>query len=68
VGLGYMKFDFRQQLAEQVSAATIESLSQAYNAVTGKQRRALLVETVDDDQESSLVDLRKLGSVYKYDF
>ncbi len=68
VGLGYMKFDFRQQLAEQVSAVTIESLSQAYNAVTGEQRRALLVETVDDDQESNLVDLRKLGSVYKYDF
>ena len=68
VELGYNDFDFRERLAEQVSASTIESLTAAYDEVTGEQRRALLVKTVNDDQQSILVDLRKLGSVYEYQF
>ena len=68
LGLGYSAFDFRQQLAIEIGSVTIESLSSAYQAVTTDQFRGLIVETIDADQESVLVDLRKLGTVYEYEF
>ena len=52
----------------EISALTIESLSSAYQAVTCDELRGLVVETVDGDQEDVMVDLRKLGTVYEYEF
>ena len=68
VALGYTDFDFREQLAEEVALASVEILLAAYSAVTDTELRALAVETVDADQDSTLVDLRKKGSVYGYQF
>jgi secreted Zn-dependent insulinase-like peptidase len=68
LGLGYSAFDFRQQLAVEIASVTIESLSSAYQAVTADQLRELVVETIDGDQEGVMVDLRKLETVYEYEF
>ena len=68
LGLGYNGFDFREQLALEIASVTVETLSSAYQAVTAEQIRGLVVETVDGDQESVLVDLRKLATVYQYEF
>jgi len=68
LGLGYSAFDFRQQLSQEIASVTLESLSNAYGAVTTDQLRGLVVETVDADKASALVDLRKLGTVYEYEF
>ncbi len=68
LGLGYSAFDFRQQLAVEIASVTIESLSSAYQAVTVDQLRELVVETIDGDQEGVMVDLRKLETVYEYEF
>ena len=68
LGLGYNGFDFREQLALEIASVTVETLSSAYQAVTAEQIRGLVVETVDGDQESVLVDLRKLAPVYQYEF
>ena len=68
VALGYTDFDFREQLSEEVALASVESLLAAYSAVTDTELRALAVETVDAGQDSTLVDLRKKGSVYGYQF
>ena len=68
LGLGYSDFDFREQLAVEIAAVTIESLSGAYLALSGDELRGLVVETVDADQEGVMVDLRKLGTVYEYEF
>jgi len=68
LGLGYNSFDFRQQLAVEISALSIESVISAYQAVTFNELRGLVVETVDGDQEDVIVDLRKLGTVYEYEF
>ena len=68
LNLGYRDFDFREQLAVEIAAVTIESLSSAYQAVTADELRSLVVETVDVDQEGVGVNLRKLTSVYEYEF
>ena len=68
LGLGYSDFDFREQLSQEVAMVTIESLSSAFQAVTADQLRGLVVETVDGNQEGVRVDLRKLGTVYEYEF
>ncbi|UVW33912.1 insulinase family protein [SAR92 clade bacterium H455] len=68
LGLGYSAFDFRQQLSQEIASVTLESLSNAYDAVTTDQLRGLVVETVDADKASALVDLRRLGTVYGYEF
>ena len=68
LGLGYNSFDFRQQLAVEISALSIESVISAYQAVTFNELRGLVVETVDGDQEDVVMDLRKLGTIYEYEF
>ena len=68
LGLGYSGFDFRQQLAAEIAAVSIKSLSSAYQVVTTDQLRSLVVETINGDQEGVMVDLRKLGTVYEYEF
>jgi len=68
VGLGYRNFDFRDQLADEVSRVTLSSLNSAYSAVVLNDIRALSVETVAPDQKNTAIDLRKQGSVYQYDF
>jgi insulysin len=68
VGLGYTDFDFRDQLAEEVSKVTMTSLNNAYRAVILTDIRALSVETVAPDKNNTAVDLRKQSKVYQYDF
>jgi insulysin len=68
LGLGYNSFDFRQQLALEIRSLSIESLIGAYQAVTTGELRVLVVETVDGDQEDVVMDLRKLGTIYEYEF
>jgi secreted Zn-dependent insulinase-like peptidase len=68
VNLGYNNFDFRQQLAEEISTVSLSSLSQAYKAVVISDARSLSVETADPDQENTAVDLREQGGVYQYEF
>lgn len=68
LGLGYSDFDFREQLAVEIAAVTIESLGSAYRAVTADELRGLVVETVDIDQEGVMANLRKLTTVYEYEF
>jgi insulysin len=68
VGLGYGNFDFRDQLAEEVSRVTLSSLNSAYRAVVLNDIRGLAVETAAPDQKNTAIDLRKQGSVYQYDF
>ena len=47
---------------------TIKSLSSAYEAVTTDQLRGLVVETIGGDQEGVMVDLRRSGMIYEYEF
>lgn len=68
VGLGYRDFDFRDQLAEEVSRVTLSSLNDAFNTVVLNDIRALSVETAAPDQKNTAIDLRKQGSIYQYDF
>ena len=68
LGLGYSDFDFRERLAMEVAAVTIESLSKAYQGVTADELRGLVVETLDIDQEGVMANLRTLGTVYEYEF
>ena len=68
LGLGYSGFDFRQQLTAEIASVTIKSLSSAYEAVTSDQLRGLVVETIGGDQEGVMVDLRRSGMIYEYEF
>jgi secreted Zn-dependent insulinase-like peptidase len=68
LGLGYSGFDFRQQLTAEIASVTIKSLSSAYEAVTTDQLRGLVVETIGGDQEGVMVDLRRSGMIYEYEF
>lgn len=68
VGLGYRQFDFREQLAKEVRAVTVESLQDAYQRILLKNPRALWLETTDTSAENTAVDLRKPGHIYEYDF
>ncbi len=68
VGLGYNNFDFRQQLAKEISRVSLSSLNLAYKTAVISDPRSLSVETADPDQENSAIDLRKRGEVYQYVF
>jgi insulysin len=68
LGLGYRDFDFRDQLAVEIGAVTLESFKAAYQGVAVDQVRGLVVQTVEIDQETDRLDLRRLGTVYEYEF
>ena len=68
VGLGYRDFDFREQLAEQVSEVTLSSLNAAYQAVMVGDIRALSVASAESDKKNTAIDLREEGDLYQYRF
>ncbi len=68
VNLGYQTFDFRQQLAEEISRVSLGSFNQAYRVLIADQVRALAVETANPEHKNTAIDLREQGSVYEYKF
>ena len=68
VSLGYNNFDFRQQLAEEISEVSLSGFKNSYKVLVGADSRALSVETADPDQENTAIDLREQGRVYQYEF
>lgn len=68
LGLGYMDFDFRQQLAEVIRGVTVAQLQQAYKEMVTGEPRALWIKTAEIGQANSASDLRINSQAYSYDF
>lgn len=66
--LGYIDFDYREQLVEAISRVSIGDLQSGYRQIVVESSGSLWVITAANDNKDTTRDLRVNGPTYQYDF
>ena len=66
--LGYIDFDYREQLVEAISKVSVSDLQSGYREIVADDSRSLWVTTAANNEKDTIGDLRVNGPTYQYDF